>query len=278
MMKHKIDTNELKKIEFELLCEFHNICEAQGFRYSLGGGTLLGAVRHQGFIPWDDDIDVMMPRPDYDKFLSYCKNNEVPFRTKSFETDNRYVDMSSKICNPNTILEENDILEEDEKFGVYIDIFPIDGLGKTYKEAKKQFQATSFKRNLLIAAQWRKFQKSKTHSWYYEPIRFVFYLLAKFINKSKTFEKIQKRYMDIDFDTVNFVGAVGGSYREKEILPQQVFIEYTDFLFEGESFKVISAYDTYLSSIYGDYMTLPPEEKRVSHHTFTAYYKEVDGQ
>ena len=87
------------------------------------------------------------------------------------------------------------------------------------------------------------------------------------------FVKIRDKYKNIDFDTAAYAGAVGGAYREREILPQSVFTEYIDLPFEGHSFKAIAAYDTYLSSIYGDYMQLPPEEKRVSHHTFVAYYE-----
>ena len=165
-MSKQIDIDDLKQIEFELLCKFHELCEKLNLRYSLGGGTLLGAIRHKGYIPWDDDIDVMMPRPDYNKFIGYCINNQTEFKLKCYETDKNYVDLSAKIYNPNTILEENDVLEENEKFGVYIDIFPVDGLGNTYKEAKKAFSSTAFKRNLLVAAQWGKFQKSKTHAWY----------------------------------------------------------------------------------------------------------------
>lgn len=271
-MNKEIDLRQLKKIEYRLLREFHAICEKENLRYSLGGGTLLGAVRHKGFIPWDDDIDLMMPRPDYDKFIAYCLDNEAPFGLKSFETDKNYVDLSAKIFDKTTVLVDNDVLDDDKKIGVNIDIFPVDGLGDAYKKAKRKFRSTAFKRNLLIAAQWKKFYRSKTHAWYYEPFRFAFYVLSRFVNKSKLFDKIQKKYKKIDFNSVSYAAAVGGSYREKEVLPQNVFTEYTDLPFEDGSFKAVAQYDKYLSSIYGDYMTLPPEGKRVSHHTFKAYY------
>ncbi len=271
-MMSEIDIEQLKKIELQLLIAVHKICEQENLRYSLGGGTLLGAVRHKGFIPWDDDIDIMMPRPDYDAFISYCLSNEVPFKILSWETDKSYVDLSAKIYDPETVLEDDNIVNGD-KIGVNIDVFPIDGLGNTRKKAVKAFKSTSFKRNLLVAAGWKKFFKSKTHAWYYEPFRFAFFVLSRFVNKSKLFASIQKKYTKIDFDSVEFAAAVGGSYREKEILPKSVFTEYTELPFEGVNFKAISQYDTYLSSIYGDYMKLPPEEKRVSHHTFKAFYK-----
>lgn len=274
-MDRLIDSEKLKEIETDLLKSVDEICRKENFRYSLGGGTLLGAVRHKGFIPWDDDIDIMMPRPDYDAFISYCLSNAVPFGIKSFENDKNYVDLSAKIYNTETILKDDNIAGGSD-IGVNIDVFPVDGLGNTYEEAKKIFDSTSFKRNLLVAAQWRKFFKSKTHSWYYEPFRFLFFLMSRFVNKSKLFDSIQKKYKNVDFDNVNFAAAVGGSYREKEILPKSVFANYVSLPFEGSEFKAIADYDKYLSSLYGEYMKLPPEEKRVSHHTFIAYYKTED--
>lgn len=276
-MTQKIDLEQLKLIELDLLKAVNKICEKENFRYSLGGGTLLGAVRHQGFIPWDDDIDIMMPRPDYDAFIAYCLSHDVPFKVLSWETDKNYVDMSAKLYNPQTILADEKIVGGSD-IGVNIDVFPIDGLGGTYKKAKKAFKSTAFKRNLMIATQWKKFFRSKTHAWYYEPFRFAFFVLSRFVNKRKLFDKIQKRYTKIDFNSVHFAAAIGGAYREKEILPQDVFTEYTELPFEGINFKAIAQYDKYLSSIYGDYMTLPPEEKRVSHHTFKAYYLEEQTQ
>ena len=274
-MNNEINLEQLKKIELQLLLAVHEICEKENLRYSLGGGTLLGAVRHKGFIPWDDDIDIMMPRPDYDALIAYCLSYDVPFKIWSWETDKSYVDLSAKIYDPNTILEDENIVDGN-KIGVNIDIFPIDGLGNTYKKAVKAFRSTSFKRNLLIAAQWKKFFRSKTHSWYYEPFRFAFFVLSRSVNKSKLFAKIQNKYKKIDFNSVNFAAAVGGSYREREILPQDVFTEYIELPFEDYNFKAIKQYDKYLSSIYGNYMELPPEEKRVSHHTFKAFYKETE--
>ena len=270
----EISIEELKNIQLDLLCAFDKICGENNLRYSLGGGTLLGAVRHKGYIPWDDDLDVMMPRPDYDKFIAISLNGGVPFGLKAFKTDNNYVDLSSKIFSWGTVIEDNAVYAENASIGVNIDVFVIDGLGDTYKKAKKAFKATSFKRNLLVAAQWKNFFRSKTHAWYYEPFRFAFFLLSRFVNKSKLFASVQRKYTKIDFNKVSYAGAVGGSYREKEILPQKVFTEYIELPFENYKFKAIAAYDTYLSSIYGDYMKLPPEEKRISHHTFKAYYKE----
>lgn len=269
----EIDIEELKKIQLSLLSAVHKVCQEQHLRYSLGGGTLLGAVRHKGYIPWDDDIDIMMPRPDYDAFIAYCLSHDVGFKIRNWETDKTYVDLSAKVYDPDTLIIDEVVKKEGDIIGVSIDIFPVDGLADTYKKAKKVFNSTRFKRELLVAAQWDHFFKSKTHPWYYEPIRFAMYVLSRCTNKSKVFAKVVKRHTSVNFESVAYAAAVGGSYRNREILPREVFTELTTLPFEELEFCAIKAYDTYLSSIYGNYMQLPPEEKRVSHHTFKAYYR-----
>lgn len=270
----QISDDELKQIEFKILKEIHEICVANGLRYSLCGGTLLGAVRHKGFIPWDDDIDIFMPRPDYNKFIAYCLSNETRFRLVSTEADPKYSYLFAKAIDPNTVIQELNGNRNDVELGVFVDIFPIDGLGDTYEQAKKNFKKSSFNRELLVAYNWKKFFRSKTHSVIYEPIRFAFYLMSRLSNSKKLIDRIQSTYPSKSFDESQYAGVICGGYRQKEILPTKIYAEFDKMLFEGQEFMTIKNWEAYLGSIYGNFMQLPPEEKRVTHHTFKAYYKQ----
>lgn len=270
----QIDLAELQKIELDILRQLHTICQEQGLRYSLAAGTLLGAVRHSGFIPWDDDIDIFMPRPDYDKFIKYCQENETPFNLLCFETNNEYKYLFAKAMAKNTVIIEDFSNPSNIEMGVYVDVFPVDGLADTYKDAIKEFKKTSFKRELLVAKNWKKFTRSKTRSWKYEPIRFAFFIASRFVSSKRIIQSLNKKFRNNSFDEKKYSACIMSSYRQKDIMETDIFQEYVDIEFEGSLFKSYKNYDKYLSNIYGDYMKLPPEEKRVSHHSFEAYYKD----
>jgi lipopolysaccharide cholinephosphotransferase len=263
---------DLKAVELKILVEIDGICRAEGIRYSLTAGTLLGAARHRGFIPWDDDIDLFMPRPDYNRFIEYCKANETGFKLVSSELDQRYGYLFAKAMDMSTRVEEFVTDSKGIDMGVCVDIFPVDGLGDTYEEAQKTFKSTRFKRELLVACNWKKFFRSKTRSWKYEPIRFAFFIASRFASRKRLIASIQKKLAKHSFEDSKYVGSVCTAYRSKEIMEARLFREYTDISFEGKLFSSIKDYGKYLSAIYGDYMKLPPEDKRVTHHMFRAYY------
>ncbi|MBO6261672.1 MAG: LicD family protein [Bacilli bacterium] len=270
----KLELNEIKNRELIILNEIDHICKQESIRYSLCGGTLLGAVRHKGFIPWDDDIDIMMLRHDYEKFICYCKNNKTKFGLIDSNVNKEYGYLFSKAYDKETLIREKLMESSNLNIGVFVDIFPVDYLGDTFKEAKHILNKTRFWRELLVARNWECFKKSKTHGLIYEPVRLFFYIISRFYKKEKLINRIYRINAKYNKQRRKYSGCICGSYRNKEIMPTNVFEDYSSLLFEGTPYSVFRNFDLYLSNLYGDYMQLPSIEKRVAHHTFDCYLKE----
>ena len=268
-----ITFDEVKEIELDVLRQFHSICEEKGFHYSLLGGTLLGAVRHKGFIPWDDDIDVTMTRPEYEKFKAFCKANRTAFELICNDFYPGYGYMFAKLANPDTMIIDDNVDRYGLKKGLGLDIFIYDGMGNTLEEAVKRYNSTRVERELLVAANWKHYFFSKTHAWYYEPARFALYVASRPVDFTRLIRRIEKKYEKNDFNNYKYVGNLCSDMREKSILQRNCFDSYVELEFEGEHFMAMKGYKEYLTALFGDYMQLPPVEKRVTHHTFKAYWK-----
>ncbi len=270
----KIGGEELKPILLTVLCALRDVCEENGLRYSLTGGTLLGAVRHGGFIPWDDDIDIMMPRPDYDRLLEIAKERPLPFDLFSEKTHgNGYGYPFAKACAKDTLVIENGMTETGVHFGVYVDIFPVDGIADTLSAAKRRCAYFQFLHGLKITSVWSRYHRSKLRKWYFEPLRYVCFLLSKIIGRQKIDAMLTEFVRKRSYASCAYAGRLVGDFGTKEIAPRALFDTLTDICFERETFTAVEDAHTYLTNLYGDYRTLPPAEKQISHHDFQAYKK-----
>lgn len=271
----ELTLDEVKCIELELVQEVHDICEENNIRYTLAYGTLLGAVRHNGFIPWDDDIDLIMPRPDYKVFLDYCQKNDVPFGYAANEVNPKYHKAYAKIWDKNTITIDQFDDNKDIEMGANIDVFPVDGLGTENKEeAWKRLKPFVYRNKILAATNWGHYSRSTTHSIKYEPIRFALYVYTRFLNADKYAKRYNKQLVQYDYESSELVACIGATKTPKAIKKRNIYESFVELPFEGRQFKAIETYDQFLKETYGDYMKLPPVEKQIPHHGRKVYIKE----
>lgn len=273
---NKLDNSAIKGCSLEVLRALKQVCEANSLRYSLTGGTLIGAVRHRGFIPWDDDIDIMMPRPDYDRLVAILSREDHGFDLRCAELDGEsYPYPFAKACCRRTRLVENATRTDTVPLGVYVDIFPVDGAGDRYALARWRVMVFQFLHGLKITSNWTSYHRSRLRKWYYEPFRYVCYLLSRCIGRWRIDRMLESFLRRKGYETSRYAGRLVGDYGSKEVMPRSVFDELTELTFEGERFAAIAGYDAFLTRLYGDYMRLPPEDKQVTHHDFEAYWVEV---
>lgn len=274
-MKEELTCREIQNVSLQILKTVAEICERQGYRYSLIYGTLIGAVRHHGFIPWDDDVDIMMPRPDYEELLKYLDAHisDFPYlKVFNCETCEDYPYMITRISD-----ERYQIVVDNEKpygMGVFIDIYPYDGLGKTKKEALKFGLKGDRLSSLCFQATRIHFSIGTTKSTLRKIIKFPVFLYAKMRGKNHYQKKLSNLADLKNYEESEFVGCVvwlsGG---ERDIFPKEWFDETIKLKFEEYEFNVPKEYDKILKHVYGDYMQLPPEKDRTGHHYYKAYKK-----
>ncbi len=269
----KIEIEELKEIQLELLQYIHDFCIKQGINYSLCGGTLIGAVRHKGYIPWDDDIDIMMPRPDYEKFLSLFNNSQiqknVDYKVIDCTNDKQYFQPFAKVVNIKTSLVET-YDRPLESLGAYVDVFPCDGLPDDSSERDLYWKKIFRLRNLNTIIYQKKLDNIKGLK---KILRKILYVVFKMLPATFYAKKVNAKARRNDFESAQFVACSVFGYGRREEVPHSVFDSYVDLTFEGRKFKAMIGYDKYLSSLYGDYMQLPPEEKRVAKHDFEVFWR-----
>ena len=265
--KEEVTSDQVKEISYGILRDVAAFCDENHIQYSLACGTALGAIRHNGFIPWDDDIDICMPRADYERFLDMYVSEKYALYDVRYDKNYSYA--FAKVCDKNTELFEH--IESPCKFGVYIDVFPLDGVPEDEALRKKHMKKLSWDFRLLA---WKRMPKDKKLNLLHKvililaksvlhvvPVRFLVWQLEHDVKK---YSYARSRYVG---------HLVSPSPWGTDIKPKDVFENPELHVFEDGMFFVPGNVHEYLTLEYGNYMKLPPVEKQVAKHEFSAYYK-----
>lgn len=261
----------VQELELDLANRFTQYCHTNRFRYYMIGGTFLGAVRHGGFIPWDDDMDFGMPRKDYELFKSLLINKKRVdgFELEYYSLDPKYKYPFIKIVDRSIILEIRNGTEK-QVVPCWIDIFPLDYIPKNKLKRKAQILKLLFIRSLISMCNINKINFKKKNRPLYES--FLMKIGSSFdfnriLNLTKLYQMYDKqllKYKEKDGDLwINIMG----SYKAKEIFNKDVFGTGKKYKFDNSEFIGPSKAKDYLSKLYGDFMKLPPKNKRNHHHS-----------
>lgn len=264
------DSNKkVQELTVNLLKVFIKICEENDLRYYFTGGSLIGVLRHKGFIPWDDDIDVGMPRRDYEKFLEIVKTNEQEgYAICNRHTDSawhfamsQFIDMESEV--------EINIAEQPRKAHVWIDVFPLDGLPSGKIARWFRVKNILIHRYLVqIAHINTQVDINRKRPLIEKLILKIFKVvnIGKFINAKCILDHLEKVLCKDDFYKSQYVGNMLGRYREKEVVPQNYFGTPKKGEFESIIVNIPEKSHELQTALYGSYMDLPPEDERVAHN------------
>ena len=257
----KSELKQLQEIELELLIEFDRICEKYNLKYFLCGGSLIGAIRHKGFIPWDDDIDVSMPRKDYMKFLNVYKEeiDSKKYFLQARETDDKCYMLMAKLKRKDSIYSEKNSIRDKKEKCIWLDIFPVDNIkNNSIISRLRYFRVYSLK--TILAYKTGYLSDANTR------LKKIILLIVKFVSIFYSINGLNKKldniiFRDSDKDT-KYVASFAGTYLGKEIVEKRLIKDIIKVDFEGKKFNAPKNYDEYLRHYYGDYMQLPPKEKR----------------
>lgn len=261
----QLSNNEIKEHLLGMLTEFAKFCDKNGLRYYLSGGTLLGAIRHKGFIPWDDDVDLMMPRKDYEKLLYLWQDDR--YCLLSCEKNRDYNTPFARIWDTTTKLRW--IVLNEKEIGIFMDIFPIDGFPKGDLRTKIHLLHIKILRSLVNVAVREKFLEN-------EKFRSIKLILRKLFRQSgnhyaQRLNVVAKKYK---CDSCQYIGVKTTTvHLFQEKTPKEVYEETIYLDFECLKLPAPAGYDIYLKNLYGDYMVLPPEKDRYSEHQFIITYR-----
>lgn len=259
-MRQITDITELRKIQIDILDNVVGFCDNHGIRYSLSSGTLLGAIRHKGYIPWDDDVDLYMHRNDYNRFIKEYDDPNKRYELKC-QGSKKYLYTYAKICDNQTLLMEDEVAGFE--LGVNIDIFPVDYVSDDINKRKRLWW---WKKKLYrirrAKLQNTNFLDSKINYLGYRYFPLPLWAIDKLIHHLFQDNTPTNTMCNLTESGGRFDGCFSRECLENDY----VLVE-----FEGKKYKAMAGWKEYLIATYNDYMKLPPENERVIHH-FVAYH------
>lgn len=261
---------DIKKVQnalYEMLCEFVDFLEKNKIKYFLIGGTALGAIRHEGFIPWDDDIDIAIPREDYNRLeTELYKKIPSKYFFQSHYTEKNYIYNFNKIRLNNSLFLQQPLEKIKIHHGLYIDVFPLDGAGSDLSAAYKHISKIRFY-NYILAS--RVLLHNNKKRPIIEKLKvYILCLFRLFFSKKKLLLINNKLVNKFRYSDSFFVANLMGTYSIKEVMEKNIFESNSNIRkrFVDKDFIVPSQYDKYLKNLYNNYMILPKDSSRVSHH------------
>lgn len=263
----RLSEEEIKEVELGVMDYIHNLCQKENINYSLAYGTLLGAVRHKGYIPWDDDVDISLKRDEYDKlYQAVLRDNDPIYKVASWENDKRYPYPFYRVYDARTVY-ENNYIENDIDLGICVDVFPFD----YYADVNKEMVKLDTYRRLSVYTLYGIHSKNAGLK---NIIRYMLALIFR-LTRVKTWNK-KMNLLSMQAKDSDSIDYLMENKRTSTKFEKSLLDKVIDSPFEDRTYKIPEAFHQILSAIYGDdFMEIPPVEKRVKHDDFVAYIKEV---
>ena len=264
---------DIQQVSLAILKDVHEFCVRNDIKYTLFAGTLIGAVRHHGFIPWDDDLDIAMPRPDYDRFVqTYRSSNGYKLMFRNGH-ENDVALAYARLCDmENTYVDTSAFFWTSERVGIWIDIFPLDGMpsDRTLAEQRTEEIFRHWKKGMVIRDCLRPLSFDRgLHA-------FLGQVKNKYLHRHRL-NRICDQHIalcrEIPFESAEYYSNISWpGFKMREYYRKDALSSYILMPFEDAEFYVMQGYDGALRSKYGDYMQLPPVEERETRHQFNKYY------
>ncbi len=263
---NQISVDDQKRIMLHIMDEIDAFCKSNSLTYFLIGGSLLGAVRHKGYIPWDDDIDIGLPRKDYEYLLEYFSSSSGNVEIRSVYNQKHFMWPNAKAIDNRTVLIE--LGDKKNAIGVHIDVFPFDYLPGNYEQALRVVKKIRRWKDLLTL-------KHLVIDCNRSLLKNVVVVLGKvlYLIPDRYFIKKINGFQFYSREQCEFICNLCGAWGGRELSRSANFDNCVNADFEDRKYMIPVGYDDYLNTVYGDYMTPPPKEKQITHHSAIAYWK-----